>query len=114
MIQTKIWGTTSELFSKNNVEIHRIEIKKGGYCSKHYHEFKYNGFYCESGAVEIHIWKPDSNIIDITTLDQGAYTIVEPKVFHMFLAKEQSIVYEIYWTDMPKTDIIRETFGGVK
>ena len=37
-IQGKIWGKTQALFNKNNVQIHRIETKKGGYCSKHKHE----------------------------------------------------------------------------
>ena len=32
-IQGKIWGKTQGLFNKNNVEIHRIETNKGGFCS---------------------------------------------------------------------------------
>ena len=39
--QGKVWGQTQPLFNKNNVEIHRIETNKGGYCSKHKHEFKH-------------------------------------------------------------------------
>ena len=35
--QGKVWGGTQLLFSKNNVEIHRIETVSGGYCSKHKH-----------------------------------------------------------------------------
>jgi hypothetical protein len=38
----KIWGFTSEIFNKNNVEIHRIVINKNIRCSKHEHEHKYN------------------------------------------------------------------------
>ena len=30
-IQGKVWGQTQPLFLKNNVEIHRIEAKQGGY-----------------------------------------------------------------------------------
>ena len=37
-IQGKVWGSTGPLFFKNNVEIHRIEVVKGGFCSKHKHE----------------------------------------------------------------------------
>ena len=39
-IQGKVWGSTSNLFSKNNVEINRITCDKGGYCSEHKHESK--------------------------------------------------------------------------
>jgi quercetin dioxygenase-like cupin family protein len=114
IIQEKIWGKTGEIFSKNNVEIHRIEIIKGGYCSRHYHEYKYNGFFLESGKLTIHLYKKDSNIEDITTLRPGDYTIVEPQVDHMFLAIEDSIAYEIYWSHLPENDIIRKNSGGIK
>lgn len=113
MIQTKIWGTTSEIFSKNNVEIHRLEIKKGAFCSQHFHKIKFNGFFCESGEVDITIWRPDSDLIDITTLQNGAYTTVEPGVYHKFTAKTDSIIYEIYWTEISKDDIYRRNFGGI-
>ena len=51
--QGKVWGQTQPLFNKNNVEIHRIETNKGGFCSKHKHEFKYNCFYVEKGKLKI-------------------------------------------------------------
>ena len=44
MIAGQVWGTT-ELVERNGVlEFHRIETKKGGVCSKHLHEYKWNGF----------------------------------------------------------------------
>ena len=59
--QGKIWGETSPIFNKNNVEIHRIEIKKGGYCSKHKHEHKFNAFFVEKGKLQISVWKNNTS-----------------------------------------------------
>ena len=48
MIAGKVWGTTENVFSNHNFEFHRIEVDKGGFCSKHKHVHKYNGFYVET------------------------------------------------------------------
>ena len=32
-MQGKIWGKTLDIFKNSNFELHRIEIKKGGFCS---------------------------------------------------------------------------------
>jgi len=110
----KIWGTTSKLFGTNNVEIHRIEINKNSFCSKHFHQYKHNGFYLESGSLEINVWNRDSDILDVTRLKPGDYTTVEPNIDHQFLALEDSIAYEIYWTEFSGEDIIRQIPGGKK
>jgi quercetin dioxygenase-like cupin family protein len=113
MIQSKVWGTTEKLFSTNNVEIHRINIKKGGYCSRHFHRFKYNQFYVESGLLDIKVEESNSQIVNTTTLYSGFTTTVEPNKLHMFVAKENTIAYEIYWTQLPEEDIVRKSFGGI-
>ena len=66
--QGKVWGSTQPLFNKNNVEIHRIKTNKGGYCSKHKHEHKYNCFYVERGLLKITVWKNDYDLVDETML----------------------------------------------
>ena len=45
-ISGKVWGQTELVFANSNIEFHRIDTKKGGVCSKHKHNFKFNGFYC--------------------------------------------------------------------
>mgnify|MGYP000713293983 FL=1 len=40
----KVWGKTANIFSNPNFEVHRIEVNKGGYCSKHKHKYKFNAF----------------------------------------------------------------------
>ena len=49
----KIWGETELILANNACEFHRIDFKKGGVCSKHLHEWKWNGFYCMSGQLKI-------------------------------------------------------------
>jgi len=110
--QSKIWGETAKLFTKNNVEIHRIEINKGGYCSEHLHEYKYNQFFVESGEIEVTIFR-DNGIEETTILKDYDQTTVPPKLIHKFKANKDTIAYEIYWVAMEGTDIIRRTVGGI-
>ena len=53
----KIWGLTELVHGNQVLEFHRVEIKSGGYCSKHKHQFKWNGFYVEDGCLQIKVWK---------------------------------------------------------
>ena len=110
----KIWGTTQKILSINNVEVHRIEIKKDTFCSRHFHRYKHNGFFLESGSLAINVWKPPANILDSTLLKPGDYTTVEPNIEHQFEALEDSIAYEFYWTEFMGEDITRLTIGGKK
>lgn len=111
-IQGKIWGETKPIFFKNNVEIHRISVRKGGFCSKHKHEHKYNAFLIESGALKITTWKNDYKLIDETTIKAGEITTCEPQEYHMFEALEDTIAFEIYWVELKEKDITREGCGG--
>ena len=52
-ISGKVWGQTELVFANSNIEFHRIDIKKGGTCSKHKHNYKFNGFYCMAGQLLI-------------------------------------------------------------
>ena len=45
----KVWGQTELIHANGVLEFHRIEYKAGKQCSEHLHEFKWNGFYVESG-----------------------------------------------------------------
>lgn len=108
----KIWGSTQELFNKNNVEIHRIEIQKNTRCSKHKHEHKYNIFFVESGKILVKEWKNDYNLVDETILTTGEMCSIKPGNFHEFHGLENSIVYEIYYVELSTQDIIRENTGS--
>ncbi len=113
-IQGKIWGNTSLLFDKNNVTVYRILGKKGGYCSKHKHDHKYNLFYVEKGGLKVEVWKEDG-LVDTTILSSEQHCVVGPGEFHRFtIMEDNTLVIEIYWTELDRNDIVRENQGGIK
>ena len=67
----KVWGMTELVEANGALEFHRIEMNKGGVCSKHLHEFKWNGFFCESGRLLIRVWQNDYDLVDETILEAG-------------------------------------------
>jgi len=110
----KFWGETSPIFNKNNVEIHRLTGKQGGYSSVHKHHAKYNMFLVEEGEIKITTWKDDSGKPDETILNTGDTCIVPPGLFHKFDVMHHCVVYEIYWVELAVDDIERKDHGGVK
>ena len=112
-VQGKVWGETQPVFELNNVEIHRITIMAGGYCSKHKHAAKYNRFCLISGLLDVEVWKNDYSLVDRTQLQQGESMTVPPGEFHRFRAIEPCDCLEIYWVEIRDDDIQREEVGGV-
>lgn len=108
----KIWGMTQELFTKNNVSIHRIVIQQNTRCSKHKHDHKHNLFYVESGQILIKEWKNEYDLIDETILRAGDMCDIKPGNYHEFQGLEDSVVYEIYYVELLDNDIIRENIGS--
>lgn len=115
IIQGKIWGYTTPLFNKNNVELHIAVIKKGGYCSKHFHKFKYNRFVVLKGKLKVTIWKNYGTEIleDISILETHQECTVSPGDFHKFEALEETTCLELYWVELNECDIVRQDHGGL-
>ena len=90
-ISGKVWGQTELVFANSNIEFHRIDIKKGGVCSKHKHNFKFNGFYCMAGQLLIRTWKNDYDLVDETVLNSGDFMSVAPGEYHQFEALEDDL-----------------------
>tara|TARA_Y100000034_G_scaffold132562_1_gene195875 strand:+ start:474 stop:821 length:348 start_codon:yes stop_codon:yes gene_type:complete len=111
-IQGKVWGKTQDIFKNINFELHRIEVNKGGFCSKHKHIHKINAFYIEKGKLKITIHETEYNLVDETIVSTGDLTIVNPGKYHEFEALEDTIAYEIYWVELDHNDIKRENIGG--
>jgi quercetin dioxygenase-like cupin family protein len=114
MIEGKVWGSTELIETNSSLEFHRVEIVKGGTCSKHRHNSKWNGFYVESGTLIIRVWKSNYDLIDETVLSAGQYTKVIPGEFHQFEALEDTVAFELYWAAFDPNDIERESVGCVK
>ena len=113
-INGKIWGETSKIFSKNNIEIFRIHGKAAGKSSMHMHEHKYSMFFVEKGKIKVTIEKNDYDLIDITELGTHQSMIIRPKEYHCFeVIDDNSICYEIYWTELNTNDIIRKDCGSI-
>ncbi len=115
MIQGKVWGSTEPLIVTPLVEIHRINILPEAFCSIHKHNFKYNAFYCISGAMYIDVRKNDYDLVDTTRLGPGDITTVKPGEYHSFETKiVGAVALEIYYLNpIEASDIVRETCGGV-
>ena len=113
-IQGKVWGKTQDIFKNSNFELHRIEVNKGGFCSKHRHVHKFNAFYVEKGKLKITIYETEYDLVDETIISAGDLSIVKPGKFHKFDALEDSICYEIYWVELNYNDIDRENVGGMR
>jgi len=107
----KIWGTTELVEANGTLEFHRIEMVKGGVCSKHMHEFKWNGFFVESGKLIIRVWQKDYDLVDETIIGPGQYTKVKPGLYHQFECLEDGVAFELYWAEFNHNDIKRETVG---
>jgi quercetin dioxygenase-like cupin family protein len=110
----KIWGETELILANNSLEFHRIDYKKGGVCSKHKHEWKWNGFYVVSGQMKIRVWAKDYDLIDETILHPGDFTAVKPGLFHTFEGLEDGVAFELYWANFSHHDIVRENTGYMK
>ena len=121
-ITGKIWGTTSQIFRRNNVELHRIVGKLGGYSSKHRHFQKYNLFIVEKGKILVRQWVLPGDyetgmefVTDETILNPQDTLTIKPGVWHQFeVLEEGTVAYELYWVELPNKDIVRDGTGGLR
>ena len=107
----KIWGQTELVHANGVLEFHIIEFKKGVACSKHKHDFKWNGFFVEKGKMLVRVWQKDYNLVDETILKAGDFTRVKPGGFHQFEGLEDGVAFELYWAEFDHNDIKRESVG---
>ena len=111
---SKIWGTTTEILKNPFIEIHRAEILKGGVCSDHFHSFKINAFYVESGKLLIRQFL-ENGMTDETTLESGDLIEIMPNIRHQFEGLDNSMVWEYYYpVGIGNTDITRFSQGYMK
>jgi mannose-6-phosphate isomerase-like protein (cupin superfamily) len=113
-IAGKIWGSTELILANSSLEFHRIDYKAGGVCSKHKHEYKWNGFYVVSGRMKIKVWQKDYDLVDETILEPGQFTAVKPGLYHTFEGIEDGVAFELYWANFQHNDIQRESVGYSK
>jgi quercetin dioxygenase-like cupin family protein len=113
-IAGKIWGSTELILANNSLEFHKIDFRKGGVCSKHKHEYKWNGFYVMYGQLKIRVWQKDYELVDETILKAGDFTAVKPGLYHSFEGLADGVAFELYWANFDHNDIERESVGHLK
>ena len=109
--QGKFWGKTSCFYVSETSEVHYIEAVKGGYCSRHHHEKKWNRFVVLEGKLKVILYKNDGE--DETILTDGMFSDEPPMIDHRFEVLENTKALEVYWVDsLDPTDIVRKDTGG--
>lgn len=103
----KPWGFTQLIFDNNTIHIYLANINKNQYCSKHYHKYKNNFFFLQSGSLIIRTWgDQDDDPVD-HILNPKESIEIKAGIWHQFIAKEDSILIEIYSINLDHEDIIR-------
>ncbi len=110
----KVWGDTELVHANGVLEFHRINFTAGGVCSKHKHQFKWNGFFVEKGRMIVRVWQKDYDLVDETILGPGDFTRVKPGVYHQFEGLQEGVAFELYWAEFNHNDIVRESCGRIK
>lgn len=104
----KCWGKNTEIFRNDSVSANLLELVKGGVCSWHLHQHKYNKFYVVSGRIKIET--EHGKIV----LCSGFSFTIEPPLKHLFEALEDSKVIEIMYVSYDHSDITREKQGFLR
>lgn len=112
----KLWGKTQLVHQSAMVEIHRIEVVRGGYCSIHQHRQKANKFFVESGKLRVTRFPSSGHLCRDEILHTGDSLTVAAGELHQFEAVEPTVAFEIYWADrsIDPGDIVRYSQGGTK
>ena len=105
----KVWGTTECLYYSPTVEVHRIVVKPGGYCSVHRHH-KLNQFQVVSGELKVLLFEPEYHIF----LGPGDRFTVPTMRWHQFQAAGPVEAMEVYVpAALSPEDIERRSEGGL-
>ena len=108
----KVWGFKYRLLETATTVVDVLTLKKGGFCSWHYHDFKYNMFIVLEGKVNI--VRDTKEGVKTKTLRKGESYAVAPKIQHQFVAKEKAKIMEVMYTNpVLEDDIIRLRQGGL-
>lgn len=113
----KVWGRTRCIAMGPSFEVHELEIKAGGFCSRHRHR-KWNLFHVSSGSLEIEVFGHGDECMETpewVSIHEGNDQMrVAPGTWHRFRAKTDCLVTEVYWVDqIDPRDIEREDEGGI-
>lgn len=114
----KPWGISKSIHSDPYIEVVRIEVAPGGYCSRHLHQAKSNAFQVIEGILFLTVEPNDGQIIRMTQKPSSAIYVIPPQVTHRFEAPVFTVAYEIYFASpghfVDANDIVRYDCGGLR
>lgn len=113
--EKKIWGRTYCLYKDANSQVNLIDVVPFGYCSRHYHEAKYNCFIVFAGRLTIRHYDVEGHVLKDVVIGAGERFTVSHRVWHRFLAPDGPVsALEIYWAPgLNVDDIVRFDEGGI-
>lgn len=115
--EKKIWGETAVIVEHAVFSLHHLRIGPRAYCSEHFHEHRYNGFFVVHGALTVKHFSAATDAVEFSVeLRAGEYHEVAPGVWHQFETGDSDAeALEVYFPpDLRDADIIRRTIGGLR
>lgn len=121
----KQWGLMQRIYSDDRLEVARIRIRAGGYCSLHKHVDKINVFIVTSGFLQVTVWPENGNFETIAPGDThflatGSPPLIVPQGrWHRFFTNVNTEVVEVYYpfggakVREGEHDIVRRSEGGI-
>lgn len=117
-LKAKVWGTTESVVLTQSIQIDRIVVSEGGFCSWHFHQNKSNGFYVVQGALEIEWDDGHSASRKRISPDIPFLEVAEQKCHRFRGLAAQTIAFEYYIARENATidihDIVRLEDGGIE
>lgn len=119
--EEKVWGNVWHLMISSQVAISHLNIRKGGFCSIHYHRDRSNHFILLSGAAKVLLFGKDEvpthQPVCSVHLHPNQQFVVVAGTWHQFDVTESGSMVEIYTPSRPGAivqfeDIVRYSLGG--
>lgn len=116
-MELKPWGTSKTIYRDDRSEIVEIEVKAGGYCSRHLHRRKDNLFFVVRGALLVLI-RPNMEHESRRLLTADCESLLIPAgAMHQFEAQTDVVAWEIYravdGSTIDPADIVRFSENGI-
>lgn len=94
-IVTKVWGSEEIVASNHNYNYSgkKMFLHKGGCCSTHFHRFKCETFYVNSGHMALQYWEP-SGKRTTKILEAGDSFTIDPCTPHRFYGIDDCTFFE--------------------
>ena len=116
----KPWGWSELLASASDSLLTRIEVRRGGFCSRHLHARQHNTFVIVSGTLRVCLLlsRSSGGMAEYCLRPDGLRCItIEAGMVHWFVAEQDVVALELYTPDgaspPDQQDIERFSEGGV-